>query len=328
MDVRHSRRRFLTGAAAAPAAALLSSLRSHEAHAQAHAALPMPFGPGDQRGAVRRITPQKVLEAMRLVKEGRVIDFGRVYERGMPLFGNRVFSLTIPTPGGPAGETQTIWHDEMFVGQIGQIGTQLDGLGHIGMGDGFYGGHKLSDLHDPAGAGGMSGLRKLGIENCGPIVTRGVLIDVAGHKGVKQLGPQYEITAADLMGALQRARLELRPGDAAYLHTGWGSLWMKDNDAFGKTEPGIGLEAARFLIAKEIALVGSDSWGTEVFPNPNPRQAFPVHQELITKNGIYNHENLATEVLVEAGVREFLMMFTPLKLHGATGSPGAPIAVV
>ena len=159
-------------------------------------------------------------------------------------------------------------------------------------------------------------------------MTRGVLLDVAGYKGVAQLPPTYEITPADLEGALAKARLEIRPADAVYLHTGWGALWMKDNATFGKSEPGIGLAAARWLVAKQITLVGADTWGTEVAPNPDPGLAYPVHQELITRNGVYNHENLATEVLVEAGVREFLMAFAPLKLKGATGSPGAPIAIV
>lgn len=333
MNDGSTRRSFLTrlGLATAAAAALpdLSNVfRLAEAHAQIHETLRSPFGPDDQRGAVNRITPAKVLEAIRLVKAGEVLDFGRVYERGMPLFGNRTYALHIPTPGGPFGENQTTYHDEIFFGQIGQIGTQFDGLGHIGIGDTFYNGFTLSDLHDTRGAGGSDGLKKLGVHNVGPIVTRGVFLNVAAYKGVQQLPPAYEITPADLEGALEKVGLEIRPADAVYLHTGWGSLWMKDNDTFNTSEPGIGVAAARWLVSKQIVLCGADQWGIEVIPNPNPKLAFPVHQEFITRNGIYNHENLATEVLVQHDLREFLMMFFPLKLKGATGSPGAPIAII
>src|SRR3712207_6942735 len=87
---------------------------------------------------------------------------------------------------------------------------------------------------------------------------------------------------------------------------GWGSLWMKDNDRFNSGEPGIGLDVARWVVEKQAALVGADTWATEVVPNPDPNAAFVVHQELITKNGIFNHENLDFGELLAAGVHEFV----------------------
>jgi kynurenine formamidase len=306
-----------------------AAMRMDEALAQAPAEdLRSPFGADDQRGAANRITPAKVLEAVRLVRQGKVLDFGRVYEKGMPVFGNRVFALFTPTSGGPFGDNKTTYNDELLTAQIGQVGTQFDGLAHVGIGDTFYNNTRLSDMTDPAAAGSSEGFRKLGVHNVGPIVTRGLLVDVAGFKGVPQLPARYEITPADLEGALQKSRLEIRPADAVYIHTGWGSLWMKDNAAFTAGEPGIGIDAGRWLVSKQIVMCGSDNWAIEVVPNPNPRLAFPVHQEFIPRQGIYNHENCATEVLVQNDVREFLLMFMPLKLKGATGSPGAPIAVV
>jgi len=287
-----------------------------------------PFGPDDQRGAANRITPAKVLEAVRLVRQGKVLDFGRVYEKAMPLFGNRVFALYTPSTGGPFGDNKTRYNDELLTTQIGQVGTQFDGLAHPGIGDTFYNNTKLQDMLDPGGAGGTDGFKKLGVHNVGPIVTRGVFLDVAAYKGVAMLPPKYEITVADLEGALQKAHLEVRPADAVYIHTGWGSLWIKDNATFSAGEPGIGIEAGRWLASREIVMCGSDNWGIEVVPNPNPKLAFPVHQEFIPRHGIYNHENCATEVLVQNDVREFLLMFMPLKIKGATGSPGAPIAIV
>jgi kynurenine formamidase len=323
-----SRRGWLArlGLALAGAAA---PMRLDEALAQGQPEdLRSPFGADDQKGAANRITPAKVLEAVRLVKQGQVLDFGRTYEKAMPLFGNRVFALFTPSTGGPFGDNQTRYNDELLAAQIGQVGTQFDGLAHVGIGDTFYNNTRLSDMLDASAAGGGDGFKKLGVHNVGPIVTRGVFLDVAAYKGVPVLPPKYEITVADLEGALQKARLDLRPADALYFHTGWGSHWIKDNATFSGSEPGIGVEAGRWLVSKQIVLCGADNWAIEVVPNPNPRLAFPVHQDFIPRNGIYNHENCATEVLAQNDVREFLLMFMPLKIKGATGSPGAPVAVI
>ena len=128
-------------------------------------------------------------------------------------------------------------------------------------------------------------------------------------------------------GALERQRTEIRAGDVVLVHTGWGSLWLTDNAAFGATAPGVGLEAAQYLVDREVVLVGSDTWATEVVPNPNPELAFPVHQLLIPRNGIYIFENLLTEELARDRVYEFAFFFAPLKIKGATGSPANPLAI-
>jgi len=282
---------------------------------------PSPWGPSDQRGAANRITPQKVLEAKGLITRGTVYQLGHVYESTMPLFGTRHFSLKIPQTFGPQGSNNLRFHDELVSGELGQVGTQFDGLGHIGIGDLFYNGNNRADFSRP------DGLEKLGIENVGPIVTRGVLVDVAAFKGVARLEGGYEITLADLRGALERERMEIRPGDVIIVHTGWSSLWKVDNAAFGATSPGIGLEAARWLVEREVVIVGSDTWSMEVVPNPDSNLAFPVHQLLIPRNGIYIFENLVTEDLARDRVYEFAFFFAPLKLKGATGSPANPLAI-
>src|SRR5687767_1253530 len=153
---------------------------------------PSRWGAEDQRGAANRMTPAKALEARDLIKQGLVYQLGRVYESGMPMFGTRHYSLRIPQTFKIPGSNQATYHDELFSAEIGQVGTQFDGLGHIGIGDLYYNGNNRSDFAQ------ADGLTKLGIENVGPIVTRGVLIDVAKQKGVPQLASGYEITVADL----------------------------------------------------------------------------------------------------------------------------------
>jgi kynurenine formamidase len=282
---------------------------------------PSRWGADDQRGAANRITPAKVLEARNLITRGVVYELGRTYEAAMPLFGTRHFSLRIPQTYGPMGTNRTMYHDEIVSAEIGQVGTQFDGLGHIGVGDLFYNGNDRADFSRG------DGLTKLGVENVGALTTRGVLVDIAAFKGVPMLGSSYEITRADLLEALERQRTEIHAGDVVLVHTGWGSLWLADNARFAGSAPGIGLDAGRYLVEREVVLVGSDTWATEVVPNPDPELQFPVHQLLIPRNGIYIFENLATEQLARDRVYEFAFFYAPLKLKGATGSPGNPIAI-
>jgi kynurenine formamidase len=314
---RRNRRSFAAGAAAGVAMALATSV----VLGQSDRWYPSRWGADDQRGAANRLTPAKVLEAKDLIKQGTVYQLGHVYESGMPMFGTRHYSLRIPQAFAMPGRNQAVYHDEVISGELGQIGTQFDGLGHLGIGDLFYNGNRRSEFAQ------AEGLMRLGIENVGPIVTRGVLIDVARLKGVEQLQGGYEITLADVQGALQRERVEIRPGDVVVIHTGWGALWMKDNPRFVESAPGIGIAAAQFLADKEVVVVGADTWGVEVMPNPDSSLSAPVHQLLIARNGIYLHENLITEALARDSVYEFAYMFAPSRLKGATGSPGNPIAL-
>jgi kynurenine formamidase len=288
---------------------------------QADEWFPSRWGADDQRGAANRVTPAKVLEAKGLITAGNVYELGRTYESGMPIFGTRHFSLRIPQAFGPMGTNEMLYHDELVSGELGQVGTQFDGLGHIGVGDVFYNGHRRADFAK------AEGLTKLGIENVGPIVTRGVLVDVAAYKRVARLDGGYEITLEDFEGALRRQSVVIRSGDIVLVHTGWGSLWMSDNAAFGASAPGIGLAVGQYLVDREVVMVGSDTWATEVVPNPNPDLAFAVHQLLIPRNGVYIFENLVTEELARDRVYEFAFFFAPLKLKGATGSPGNPLAI-
>ena len=120
---------------------------------------------------------------------------------------------------------------------------------------------------------------------------------------------------------------DIKPGDAVFMQTGWGELWKKDNATFNGGAPGIGVEAAEWLIKKEISLVGADTWPVEVVPNPDKKLAFPVHQMLITRHGIFIHENLQFDSLVADKSYHFAYIFAPMKLKGGTGAPGNPIAV-
>jgi kynurenine formamidase len=107
----------------------------------------------------------------------------------------------------------------------------------------------------------------------------------------------------------------------------WWRCWIVDNDTFNSGAPGIGLAVADWLVSKNVALVGSDTWPVEVVPNPDPNLAFPVHQKFMTDNGIFLHENLDLEDLAADRVYKFAYIFVRVPFKGATGSPGSPIAI-
>lgn len=288
---------------------------------------PSEFGADDQRGAANRITPERTVRAAQLIKQGRTFQLGRLYEHGMPIPGKRHFSLTIPglPTGLPVGANQMVSNDELVSGEIGQVGTQFDGLGHVGIrlngDDIFYNGNKLKEFGDPYG------LKKLGVENVGVFFTRAVLFDVCALRGNDRLPVGYVITPEELQACLEKSKLKLEEGDVALIRTGHGKLWMKDNQTYGEGEPGLGLAAAKFLTDRKVSLIGADTWAIEVVPHENKEILYPVHQWNLTKNGVYHLENLDLEELAASGAQEFCFVFSPLRLKGATGSPGNPIAI-
>lgn len=292
------------------------------------------WGDDDEAGASNHITPEKVLSAVDLITTGRVFELGRVYEQAMPLFSNRVYRLTIPgsPTAGPMGSNQLVFHDEFVSAEIGQVGTQFDGLGHIGRMHGDDSGDKNQMLYynglSENEVASAEGLVRLGVEKIKPLVTRGILIDIAAIKGDMNAGD--EITMVDVNNALAAQGLsesDIQRGDAVLFRTNWGRHWIVDNDTFNSGAPGIGLEVADWLIGKDVTLVGGDSWPVEVVPNPDPNLVFAVHQRLLVDNGIFIHENLDLEELSSSQVYQFAYIFVRVPLKGATGSPGSPIAI-
>ena len=190
---------------------------------------PSEWGPDDEAGASNRVTPAKVLQAASLIRKGKIYRLGRELEAGVPLFGARHVSITIPggPTGGPFGAQQLMYNDEMFSGEIGQVGSQFDGLGHIGakVGDTirYYNGFTQDQV------GGAYGLQKLGIQNCKPFFTRGILLDVAGMKGETRLPIGYVVTMNDVADTLSRQGIsEPGEGDAVMFRTGHMELWLKE----------------------------------------------------------------------------------------------------
>ena len=282
---------------------------------------PSKWGAGDQRGSGNHMKAETVLRATRLIRSGEVIELGQVLSAGMPISSTRRFDMHVKRTFMNPQSNRRGSNEEVVLSEIGQVGTQFDGFAHQTIENSLYNCFKLEDIAT------RTGFSKLGIENVGALITRGVLIDVAGLKGVDILPDTYEITVQDLQQALQRQSLSLQPGDAVIIHTGWGRLWARDNARFMKGCPGIGVAAAEWLVRQDPMLVGSDNFPVAVSPNPDPQISAPVHQIMLVVNGIHLLENLKLDELASKRVYEFAFMMQPLKLQGATGSTVAPIAV-
>jgi kynurenine formamidase len=282
---------------------------------------PSKWGAADERGSANHQKPAAVMNAAKLIKTGEVIELAHVLGPSMAFFGTRRFDVHTKRTFMNEFSNMRGSNEEIIITELGQVGTQFDGFAHQTHLNSWYNCQKVAENVD------RTGFKKFGIHNVGALFTRGVLIDVAGFKGVEMLGDNYEITVEDLEGALKKQSLTLQPGDAVLVHTGWGKLYGKDNPRYVKTCPGIGVKAAEWLAAKDPMLLGADNWPVEVAPNPDKQLSLPVHQLALVVNGIHLLENLKLDELAQKGVGEFAFVMQPLKIQGGSGSTVSPIAV-
>ena len=273
---------------------------------------PSAFGADDQLGMLNHVTPDTRRAALALVREGRLYDLGRVLDEKVPVFPGRAFHQTLVTTAhhanhdGGLGDNRVNWMIETFSGTT-QLGTHLDALSHLQIGDRGYNGWSVRELAESAG------VNRLGVETVPQIVTRGHLVDAsqAGHViGVEHVGD-----------------LDPQPGDAVLFHTGWGEHWG-DPEAYLSREPGPGMDLAEWLAERGVAVTGCDTWSYGPVPAENPARPFEVPQALNVRHGVFIVENLDTSALAADGVREFALVLTHPKLRGATGAWTSPIALV
>jgi kynurenine formamidase len=282
---------------------------------------PSKWGAGDERGSGNHMKPASVLRATQLIKTGEVIEIAHVMNDKMPFFGTRRFDVHVKRTFMNDFSNRRGSNEEIVISEIGQVGTQFDGFAHQTHEDSHYNCFKTGAIST------RGGFTKLGIEKVGMLMTRGVLIDVAGLKGVDMLPDTYEITVKDLQDALAKQRITLQPGDAVLINTGWNRLWGKDNARYVKTCPGIGVGAAEWLAKQDPMLIGADNWPVEVAPNPDPKLSLPVHQVALVVNGLHLLENLKLDELAAKQVYQFAFVMQPLKAQGFTGSTVAPVAI-
>lgn len=288
-----------------------------------------PYGPDDEIGALNEITPASRFAVLSRIASGTVYDLSVDTFPGMPGLvhmgmGDPSFHMWMThTPNGfrvegiSIGEIDkefSLYDDAMVMSN--HTGTHIDAINHAGYGDKIYNGFSNREHL------GNKGWTVAGADKIPPIITRGVMIDVAGHKGVEMLTDSYEITSADLQQALAAHGVALEPGDAVFIRTGRMTTWP-DPARYVPRAPGIGLDAARWLVAEGAIVIGADTIAVEQVPI----RGKPVHAYLFAEVGIPLVELVWLEELARDHVYEFALIAAPIKIRGATGSPMRPIAL-
>ncbi len=280
-------------------------------------------------GALEYLSESKVAQSVSHVKKGRIYQLGWIIDDHTPThpFHGPLFYSTFRR----VKDSLRMWRGSFGAMNVrlemsDHTGTHIDALNHVSIGNRLYGGVVVDEVESERGT------VELGAENFQPIITRGILVDVAAAKGRDILPDDYLITVEDMLETLRFEGLsEPSEGDAVLFRTGWGGLWGRDNRRYiGPPMPGISLEVARWLSSRRVTLVGGDTPSVEriqVEPQGTPHEE-PVHQHLIVERGIFMLENLNLEELSRDRVYEFLFICCPLRVRGATASPVNPVAIV
>ena len=304
---------------------LLTILASSSVFAEEGAWYPSKYGAADTIGALNNLSAEGVLNAAKLVTQGKIYELGGVTGGDTPAYGHRNFNLIMYPHGDevspPLGKSQGTSHDDYLATWLG-IGTQIDGFAHFGIGHRYYNGATAADVFAPSGA------KKYGTHEIPAIVTRGVLLDMLTYLGGTEMLPAgTAFDEAQIRGAGKAQGVSIGSGDVVILHTGWQAMATKDPAAFLAGEPGLDIGGAEYLASLGVVAVGADTWALDAIPNPDPEQMFPSHGILLAKHGVHILENIQTNELIADGVSEFLFVLGIPKFEGAVQMVINPIAI-
>jgi kynurenine formamidase len=297
------------------------------------------WGKDDTIGSVNLVTPERILAATKLVKTGQRYALGQITGRDTPAFGTRTFELFTVSQGGvfdgtgePYANNHMTTNDDWALVWMG-VGSQIDGLGHVGIDHVYYNGNHVRDFFS------SGGLKKLGTQDIPPIVSRGIVLDIVAYmkahdpskvitvEGIEMLTGGTAINQVEIEGALTRQNISLQAGDIVLLHTGYMEMADIDQPLYKKTIPGLGVEGAKFLAKHDPIAIGADTFALEVIPFENKGNAFEVHLELIPKRGIYILENMVTRELVNDKAWEFMFVLGQARMQGAVQMIINPVAI-
>jgi len=301
------------------------------------------WGDDDEVGSLNAMTTETTLAAMRIAQTGQVYDLGITYSRNSFKWPGHNAG-EVMTYRGPVGEksqqdhafmapevnpSAVGWHScALFMSD--NVATQIDSLGHVVAGDDnhWYNGFKEADY------GGDFGLRRCDATTIPPVIARGVLLDIAGLKGVEALPAHYAITPTDVDAAVHRQKVMLRPGDVVLFRTGtlryWGADGADDEKIGAHDSAGINLATAKYLVEQcGSIMIGSDTSGLECTPPTNEEDGFiPVHRYLLVDQGVHIAEFHYLEELAREKVYEFCYVAMTNKIAGSTaGFTMRPIAI-
>ncbi|MBS0639713.1 MAG: cyclase family protein [Proteobacteria bacterium] len=289
------------------------------------------WGPADQIGAGNLLTVEKRLAALGSIRSGRMYDVSHEVFMGAPYMAPNQTPFLMSIFGSwrdtikrrrKLGATNDAGTNLERIEMTAHVGTHIDALGHFSKGDMLYNNNPAAEVVTDWG------LDRLGIEHAPPMITRGILFDVAGVTGGPHMLPGQTITPDHLKRAADTGGFSVEPGDIALIRTGWGRYFGVDNARYLEGEPGLDVPAAKWLIDQGITAIGADNMAVEVLPNPTKGVLMPVHQYALAECGVYLIENLALEELAAERVYAACFILLATKIRGATGAPVRPVVIV
>ncbi len=285
---------------------------------------PSRHGADDTLGAINFLSPEIVVEAARLVTTGKTYALGVPTGPNSPAYGPRRYAMTVlqldDGLGTPMASNRITSNDDLLQTWMG-IGSQIDGLGHLGIDHRYYNGKHASEFVT------VTGLTAFSIDSLPPIVSRGVLLNMAAHFNQPVLDAGTVFNSDDIKAAASAQNVRLKQGDVVLFHTGWLSIADSDPARFMAGEPGLGEDGARYLGELGVVAVGADTWGLDALPGDKADELFPAHQELLARQGVYILENMDTRALVADQVQEFLFVLGQPRFVGAVQAIINPVAI-
>lgn len=283
---------------------------------------PSRYGGADRLGAMNNLSPEKTAEAAKLVTTGKTYSLGMVTGRATPAYGPREYDVTVlqlsDGSGTPLGANKATGNDDIVDTWVG-IGSQIDGLGHMGIDHRYYNGVPVADFVTP------SGLTQFGTHALPPVATRGILLDMTKAYG-DPVPAGRAFNRAEIDAAAARAGVTIGKGDIVLFHTGMMKA-TEGSTELSQTEPGLGVEGAQYLADLGVVAVGADTWALEVIPFENEARPFDVHLTLLAKNGVYILENMVTTELAADGVTEFFFTLGAPRMEGTVQAIINPVGI-
>ena len=288
---------------------------------------PSKWGAEDQIGSANLISVERTLEASKLIKRGKSMPLGIVIGPDTPAFPPRSLNLQIVQPNQQGGQKLSgfgyvgNYNDDIIQTWIG-IGSQLDGLGHLGENGQYY------NCLDEKEISAIGGLTKLGTHAVPPLVARAVIVDMAKHFGKDVLAAGEHFGEAEIKAAMDAQEITVNEGDIVIFHTGWTDGMLESNPAaWGSSEPGLNNEGAVYMASMNPMAVGADTWGLEAIPAKEGDKIFYGHVTLLKDNGIYILETMNTGPLVRDGVKEFMFVLGQPLIKGTVQAMINPVAL-
>ena len=277
------------------------------------------WGPDDQRGTLNLLTAKNVQDSASLVRQGKVYSLSVELDKDGPLpdirnpLWHRTSLIERPSPMHSAADDVVVMHTHGT--------THIDALCHIFAENQMYNGFRADETIHPT-----SGASKNGVQNIVSIVGRGILLDIAGYRGVDHLESSDEIPPAELDSCAQAQGVEIKAGDIVLIRTGWMNVFFDDPVVFRSNSPGVSRSVAGWFRERDILALGADNMSVEPFPQP-PGGSKTLHYSVIRDQGGYLMEFMHLEELAADKVYEFMFVAAPMRLINGIGSPINPLAI-